>query len=105
MGLYERIMNKDLCVRRLSVCACRVIPEADIKEEETYVQLDLFTDYEAERKKSEHEKEVLAKERSLQLATLKLKDKFGKNAVLKGTDLLEGATTIERNGQVGGHRA
>ena len=105
MGLYERIMNRDLCVRRLSVCACKVIPEADIKEEETYEQLDLFTDYEEAHKKGEHEKEVLAKERSLQLATLKLKEKFGKNAVLKGTDLLEGATTIERNGQVGGHKA
>ena len=105
MGLYERIVNKDLCVRRLSVCACRVIREQDIEVRDTYEQLDLFTDYEAERQKSEHEKEVLAKERSLQLATLKLKDKFGKNAVLKGTDLLEGATTIERNGQVGGHRA
>ena len=96
--LYERIVNPKLLIRRLSITANHTISEQKREEEEAYEQLSLFTDTEAEEK-------ALEKEKNLQKAVLSLKKKFGKNAVLKGMNLEEGATTIERNGQVGGHRA
>ena len=96
--LYERIVNPKLLIRRLSITANHTISEQKREEEEAYEQLSLFTDTEAEER-------ALEKEKNLQKAVLSLKKKFGKNAVLKGMNLEEGATTIERNGQVGGHRA
>lgn len=104
MRIYDRIMDTDLSVRRIGICACDIIPESAIPEEPP-VQLDLFTDYEALEKKQEAERIQQEKERALQRATLQLQERFGKNAVLKGMNLMEGATTIERNGQIGGHRA
>ena len=91
--------------RRVNVCANNIIPETDIPEEPVYEQLDLFTDYEEKRKEREQEDALLAKEKALMKATLDIKDKYGKNAILKGTNFLEGATTRDRNAQVGGHRA
>ncbi|MCR4788948.1 MAG: DNA methylase [Lachnospiraceae bacterium] len=105
MKLYERITDRDLKIRRLNVTACKVIHEEEHTEEPIYEQLDLFTDYEKMIETRNKEKEKLEKERALQLAALKIKEKYGKNAILKGTDLLEGATTIQRNGQIGGHNA
>ena len=104
MELYDRITGPDLLIRRVTVAACGLISENDIPEESP-VQLDLFTDYaELERKKKET-KAADAKEKRLQKATLLMQERFGKNAVLKGMNLQEKATTIERNGMVGGHRA
>jgi DNA polymerase V len=104
MELYDRITDPDLLIRRVTVAACGLISENDIPEESP-VQLDLFTDYaELERKKKET-KAADAKEKRLQKATLLMQERFGKNAVLKGMNLQEKATTIERNGMVGGHRA
>ena len=104
MELYDRIIDPDLLIRRITIAACGLIPEKDIPEEAP-VQLDLFTDYaELERKKDEA-KAAEAKEKRLQKATLLMQERFGKNAVLKGMNLQEKATTIERNGMVGGHRA
>lgn len=85
--LYDRIVAKDLMVRRVTVCANNLV-------EEKYEQFDLFTD------PVEQEKE-----RKLQEAMLNIKKKFGKNAILKGINLEEGATTKERNNQIGGHKA
>ena len=68
-------------------------------------QLDLFTDYETLINEEQEREESLAKEKNMQKAMIKIKNKFGKNAILKGMNLQEGATTIERNGQIGGHRA
>ena len=65
--------------------------------------MNLFTDYEAQRKKKEEEE--LAREKRMQQAVLEIKKKFGKNAVLKGMNLEEGATAVKRNSQIGGHRA
>ena len=79
--------------------------EAGSEREPEYEQYDLFTDYEALEKQREKEDKLLKKEKALQLATLKIKDKFGRNAIIKGTDLLEGATTMERNRFIGGHKA
>lgn len=102
--LYERIVNKKLLVRRMYVVANRIVPESSVTDDEP-VQLDFFTDYEAEKEKKQIENEVLAREKAMQKAMLKIKKKYGKNAVLKGMNFEEGATTIERNGQVGGHKA
>jgi len=69
------------------------------------VQLDLFTDYEAEAWEEKKERNAAAKERRLQEAALKIKKEFGKNALLRGLNYAEGATQKERNNQIGGHKA
>ena len=88
-SLFERICDRRLMVRRIFLTACNVVPE-----QEAVYQLDLFTD---------HEKSM--KEMRLQKAVIYLRDRYGKNAVLKGVNLMEGARTIERNLEIGGHRA
>ena len=102
--LFARIVDPDLLIRRVNVCACNLIPEDSIPAEGDE-QLSLFLDYEAVKKAREAEKAAEEKERNIQRAMLYLQGRFGKNAVLKGMNLMEGATTVERNGQVGGHRA
>ena len=107
--LYKRIVNQDLLIRRIYVVAARVIPETRAKQEkadaEKFEQMDLITDY-AARDRERHERELEGeKEKRMQEAVLSIKKKFGKNAILKGMNLEEGATARERNGQVGGHRA
>ena len=104
MQLYARIVDERLQVRRMYVVANRVLYEQDAPKEE-FVQLDLFADAEQLQVKQAQEEQQERKERSMQRAMLDIKRKFGKNAILKGMNFSEGATTIERNGQVGGHRA
>ena len=104
MELYDRIVDKELTVRRVNIVAVNLIPEDQIPEERPE-QLNLFTDYEALEKQRETERRQDERERRLQKATLLIQSKYGKNAVLKGMNLMEGATTILRNGQIGGHRA
>ena len=103
--LYQRIVDPKLLVRRISLVANHVIQECEIAEMDSYEQMDLFTDYQAKEEQKQREKEERERERSMQQAVLELKKKFGKNAVLKGMNLQEGATTIERNRQIGGHKA
>jgi DNA polymerase V len=103
--LYEKIVNPNLLIRRITVTANRVIDEKDIKQDVTSHQLDLFTDYEAEEKQREKENAELKKEKQIQKAVLDIKKKFGKNAILKGMNLEEGATAVQRNSQIGGHKA
>ena len=76
-----------------------------MKNEDSYEQLELFTDYGVLTKEREEEEAKLAKERKLQEAMIAVKKKYGKNAMLKGMNLQEGATTMERNRQIGGHKA
>lgn len=102
--LYDRIVDPDLLIRRVNVVAAGVIKESDIPPKEPE-QMDLFTDYSKRDKEREEEKKADEKEKRMQKATLLLQEKFGKNAVLKGMNLSEGATTIQRNGQIGGHKA
>lgn len=102
--LFERIVDKDLLVRRLYITATHVIPESE-KQEQTAQQLDLFTDYEAEQKKRDEEEAELQREKKRQEAVLQIKNKYGKNAILKGMNLEEGATAKNRNEQIGGHKA
>ncbi len=105
MELYERIVDPKLLIRRVNLVANHVVPESSVAEKDVYEQFDLFTDYEAEQKRREEEKETLAREKRMQKAVLEIKKKFGKNAVLKGMNLEEGATTVDRNNQIGGHKA
>lgn len=103
--LYDRIVDPGLLVRRVSIYANHVTDESVVETGETYEQLNLFTDYEALREQQKQEAEALARERKLQEAVLDIKKKFGKNAIVRGMNLEEGATTIQRNDQIGGHRA
>lgn len=105
MELYDRIMNPDLLMRRLTLAANHVVGEDTVSYKSEPEQLNLFTDYEAEEKKRKTEEEELEKERKIQQAVLSIKKKYGKNAVLRGMNLEEGAQTIARNGKIGGHKA
>ena len=88
----------------MNITAGRLVDEEEVGQQDIYEQLNLFTDYEVQAKKQE-EQEELSKERRLQEAMLKVKKKYGRNAMLKGMNLQEGATTMERNRQIGGHKA
>lgn len=103
--LFDRIVDEKLLVRRLSMAAAHVIPEKEAQNEIQFEQLDLFTDYAALQKEQEKQEAELERERKMQKAVLEIKKKFGKNAVLKGMNLEEGATARDRNRQIGGHKA
>ena len=104
--LYDRIADKNLLVRRLNIVANHVLPEsAAPKKNEGFQQLDLFTDYAALQVEQEQEQAALDREKKMQQAMLTIKKKFGKNAILKGMNLEEGATAKDRNAQIGGHKA
>ena len=104
--LFDRIVDKNLLVRRLNIVANHVLPEADApKKNDGFEQLDLFTDYAALEAKQERERAEFERERKMQQAMLTIKKKFGKNAILKGMNLEEGATAKDRNAQIGGHKA
>ena len=104
--LFDRIVDKNLLVRRLNIVANHVLPEADApKKNAGFEQLDLFTDYAALEVKQAQEQAELEREKKMQQAMLTIKKKFGKNAILKGMNLEEGATAKDRNAQIGGHKA
>lgn len=110
LELYERIVDPRLLIRRVNVCANHVVPEAGQPEEGTCRQMDLFTDFllpqqaAAPQKQTDHKK-ACGSEKELQQAILTIQKKYGKNAILKGMNLLEDGTTRERNLQIGGHKA
>lgn len=105
LELYERIINKKLLTRRITIVANRVKDEQEADSIETFEQMDLFTDYAKKEEENRHEKEKLKKERQIQEALIDVKHRYGKNAIVKGMNLKEGATTIDRNAQIGGHKA
>lgn len=104
LGLFDRIVDKNLLIRRLNVTANRVIDEKSMPKPPQYQQMDFFTDYAAEQEKQKAEQAELAREKKIQEAMIDIKKRFGKNAVLKGTNLSEGATGKDRNNQIGGHK-
>ena len=104
-GIYDRIVNPDLLIRRLNLTVNHVVSETVLEQKHEPEQLDLFTDYEALEQKRKEEQAAIKKERSIQEAQLKIKQRFGKNAILRGLNFDEGATAKERNKQIGGHRA
>lgn len=101
--LYERIINPKLLVRRVNMCATKLASEEDEKCKVRYRQLDLFSNLEEKDNKLDYNREALKEENNLQNVMLKIKEKYGKNAILKGMDLEDGATTMDRNRQIGGH--
>ena len=105
MDLYDRIVDPELLVRRVNISANRIVPEGTAAEKDTSEQLDMFTDYEEEERKRKDEAANLEEEKHLQQAVLDIKKKYGKNALLKGMNLQEGATARQRNNQIGGHKA
>ncbi len=103
--LFERIVDKNLLIRRVNITANHVVDEVTVQKADSFEQLDLFTDYTAVQAKKEEEEAALARENRMQKAMLQIKKKYGKNAILKGMNLEEGATTVDRNKQIGGHKA
>lgn len=103
-ALYDRIVDENLLIRRVSISANKLLDEANAPKEEAE-QLDLFTDYAAKEHQEQEDRVAHARERKLQEAMLDIKKKYGKNAILKGMNLEEGATARERNRTIGGHQA
>ena len=103
-ALYDRITDPELLVRRLNLVACHILPEHLAVQPVDDTQLDLFADPEEDRRK-EQQAEELNREKRRQRAVLTIKKKYGKNAIVKGMNLEEGATAMDRNGQIGGHKA
>ena len=105
LALYDRIVDPALLVRRINLSVNHLIPETEAEEKQTYEQLDLFTDYRQKEAEDQQEKKDLEREKNIQHAMIDIKKKYGKNAILKGMNLQEGATAKDRNRQIGGHRA
>ena len=103
--LYDRIVDDTLLVRRLNIVANNVINVNDVPDEPAFEQMDMFTDYEARKVEQEQDAASLEREKKMQAAMLAIKKKYGKNAILKGMNLEEGATAKDRNRQIGGHKA
>jgi DNA polymerase V len=103
--LFEHIVDKNLLVRRVNIAANHVVDERTIQKKDSFEQIDLFTDYVAAQAKKEEEEAELEREKKMQRTMLEIKKKYGKNSVLKGMNLEEGATTLDRNNQIGGHKA
>lgn len=102
--LFDRITDENLLARRVNVVANHVVPESSVPRDATE-QLDLFTDYGAAQTKQAEEETELAREKKRQKAILAIQKKYGRNAILKGVNFEEGSMTIERNDQIGGHKA
>lgn len=101
LTLYDSIVDPALSVRRITICANRLVSEETVKQEPVYEQLNFFTT----PKEQEEKQKLLQKERKIQEAVIGIKSRYGKNAILKGTNLQEGATAKDRNRQIGGHKA
>ena len=104
MELYDRIVNPHLMVRRISMAANHVLDEKKAADKTEFRQLDLFTDFTGGNEKKQQD-EKLEREKKMQEAVLSIKKKYGKNAILKGLNFQEGATTKARNEQIGGHKS
>ena len=105
LELFDRIVDRELFVRRINITANNVIAEDRVQKEPDCIQLDIFTDYEAEQERIDQEQAELRREKKVQETVLNIKKKYGKNAILKGINLQEGATAKNRNTQIGGHKA
>lgn len=104
-SLFDEIVNMGLLIRYINISVGHVVNEDDLSEEAVPQQLDLFADYDKMAAEAEKESAALQKERKIQEAQIAIKRRFGKNAILKGLNFEEGATAIERNRQIGGHKA
>ncbi len=107
LKLYDDTVNHNLLIRRMNLTANKVVDEVEFTKCKSLenIQLDLFADYEDEKRKQEIAKAEMAKERRMQEAVLRIKKTYGKNAILKGFDFSDGATAKDRNARIGGHKA
>ena len=105
LELFDRIIDRSLLVRRLYLTATRVSDEKSAPDKKAFEQMDFFTDYHAVEEKRAKETAELEREKKVQRTVLDIKKRFGKNAILKGMNLEEGATAKERNRTIGGHRS
>lgn len=105
MTLYDRIVDPQLLVRRITITAGHVAPEQTEPPAPEPEQLDMFTDYAAREEEARQRQAERSREKKVQKTILEIKGKFGKNAILKGANLEEGATAQSRNKQIGGHKA
>ena len=103
--LYERIMNKNLLVRKIYVVANNVVNENAVEETKQNEQISLFVDYKKQKEEKEEKNSERKKENNLQHTILDIKKKYGKNAILKGMNLEKDGTMKDRNSQIGGHKA
>ena len=104
-GLYDRIVDRNLLIRRVYVSADHVVEESAASKQEVFEQLSLFADYEARDRQRKRQEAERKRERKMQETMLEIKKRFGKNAILRGMNLEDGAMTVERNRQIGGHKA
>ena len=105
MELYDRIVDPNLLVRRINIVACNILPESYEAADTEFQQMDMFSDFGAQQRRKEEEEADLQREKRRQQAVLTIRKKYGKNAILKGMNYEEGATTRDRNAQIGGHKA
>ncbi len=105
LGLFESIVDNNLLIRRINITTNHVVDESSLKKAYKTEQLDLFTDYDALQKTRTRETAALEREKRMQEAIIDIKNKYGKNAIFKGMNLQEDSTAIERNRQIGGHKA
>lgn len=105
LALFDRIVDENLLVRRVNIAVNRVVDESSVSQPDAPEQLDLFTDYEALRHQEKMQQAALERERRTQEAVLSIRKKLGKNMILKGMNLEDGATAQDRNQQIGGHKA
>lgn len=105
LELFDRICDRGLLIRRINISAERLITCQQSESEAHFEQFSLFENYEEKLRREAKEKESEKRERSLQKTMLDIKARYGKNAILKGTSFIEGATGRERNREIGGHRA
>ena len=104
-GLYDRIVDRNLLIRRVYVSADHVVEESAASKQEVFEQLSLFADYEDRDRQRKRQEAERKRERKMQETMLEIKKRFGKNAILRGMNLEDGAMTVERNRQIGGHKA
>ena len=102
--MYDEIINRNLLIRKIYLTVGNLTDEKELKQENQYEQVNLFTNYGKLAEREKEEKVKLEKEKKIQNTIIDLKNRFGKNAIIKGMDLEEDATTIQRNGQIGGHQ-
>ncbi len=105
LGLYDRIVNPKLSIRRLNISVNKVVEKEAVPIVKEFEQLNLFTNYEEREKQKEIDAKAMEKEQKQQAAVLEIRKRYGKNAILKGMNFVEGATAKDRNNRIGGHKA
>ncbi len=108
LQIYDQQVNPDFTIRKVTVCANHLIDEniyQEVSQQPELIQTDIFTNYTELEKQAAHQTAQLQREHNLQKAVIKIRKRYGQNAILRGTNFEDGATGIIRHHQIGGHRA